>query len=239
MRPCLPIFASLVGHIDKCQSTGGILNNLQFDEVFQLAQRTYIADIYFFSLHGERLLWPVLKLLDHQIYLASRVERWLWRGLSYWYWLDAQCPCKISAPWLVAHSHFLLMITSLSVPVDRGGSLADGTLRAWRPLSSPFWRLRHLGEPRTLSLSSSMAMSMSSVTSVSRIWFAFWLIYILRCHHLCQRYVLRVFICNCHFLNNDLPWITLLIITRTTWPTPHSCQTECGGGTEWQRWQYH
>ena len=107
-----------------------------------------------------------------------------------------RCPCKISAPWLVAHSHFLLMITSLSVPVDRGGSLADGTLRAWRPLSSPFWRLRHLGEPRTLSLSSSTAMSISSVTSVSWISFAFWLIYILRCHHLCQRYVLRVFICT-------------------------------------------
>ena len=40
MRPCLPIFASLVGYIDKCQSTGGILSNLHYDDVFQLARRT-------------------------------------------------------------------------------------------------------------------------------------------------------------------------------------------------------
>ena len=47
MRPCLPIFAPLVGYIDYCQSTGGILNPLQCDDVFQLARRTYIADITF------------------------------------------------------------------------------------------------------------------------------------------------------------------------------------------------
>ena len=56
---------------------------------------------------------------------------------------------------------------------------------------------------RFLSFSSSMAMSMSSATSVSRTLFSFYSIYDLLCHHLCQRYVLRVFICNCLFLKID------------------------------------